>query len=256
MRDVAEQAVLPRFRNLAAHEVQEKEPGDPVTIADREAEQLLGAGLTAICPDARVIGEEACAAEPALLAGARDGLVWIVDPIDGTANFSAGTPPFGIMIALLDDGDTQASWIYDPLSHRLCHAVRGGGAFVGGQQIRVVPPAGRPTAAVTAFGEPEAILEARRARIAAQFSLMPMPRCAAEQYPRVCLGQTDVAMFRRTLPWDHAAGALLVAEAGGRIARWNGTPYRAGDDGVGLLAAATPELWEAAAALLFTADER
>jgi len=134
MRTVAEQAVLPRFGNLAAHEVHEKEPGDPVTIADREAEQLLEAGLSAICPGARVIGEEACAGNPALLDQASDGLVWIVDPIDGTANFSAGNPPFGIMIALLADGETQASWIYDPLSRRLCHAVRGGGAFVDGRR--------------------------------------------------------------------------------------------------------------------------
>ncbi len=57
-----------------------------------------------------------------------------------------------------------------------------------------------------------------------------MPRCAAEQYPRLCLGQTDVAMFRRTLPWDHAPGALLFAEAGGHIARWDGSPYRPADN--------------------------
>jgi len=256
MRSVSEQAILPRFRNLAAHEVHEKEPGDPVTIADREAEQLLEAGLSAICPDARVIGEEACAGDPALLDQASDGLVWIVDPIDGTANFSAGNPPFGVMIALLDDGETLASWIYDPLTRRLCHALCGGGAFVDGRRIHVVPPTGHPTAAVTAFGEPEAVLEARRARIATQFELVPMPRCAAEQYPRLCLGQTDVAMFRRTLPWDHAPGALLFAEAGGHLARWNGAAYRPTGNGVGLLAAATPALWEKAASLLFTEEER
>src|SRR6478736_8037551 len=183
MRSVAEKAILPRFRNLAAHEVQEKEPGDPVTIADRESELLLTAGLLRIEPGARVIGEEACATDPALLDALEDGQVWIVDPIDGTANFSAGHPPFGIMIALLDEGETQASWIYDPLSHRLCHAVRGGGAFVDGRAQQVVVPQGQPTAAVTAFGEPAAVLAARAERLATEFEMMPMPRCAAEQYP-------------------------------------------------------------------------
>jgi fructose-1,6-bisphosphatase/inositol monophosphatase family enzyme len=236
--------------------VQEKEPGDPVTIADRESELLLTAGLSRIDSGARVVGEEACASDLKLLDALEDGRVWIVDPIDGTANFSAGHPPFGIMIALLDEGETEASWIYDPLSKRLCHAVRGGGAFADGKRLQVKPPSGRPSAAVTTVGEPEAVLAARRARIATEFELVPMPRCAAEQYPRLCLGQNDVAMFRRTLPWDHAAGALLFVEAGGRLARWNGARYRPGDGGVGLLAAATPELWEQAARLLFTESER
>jgi fructose-1,6-bisphosphatase/inositol monophosphatase family enzyme len=80
-----------------------------------------------------------------------------------------------------------------------------------------------------------------------------IPRCAAEQYPRIVLGVNDLAVFERTLPWDHAAGALLVNEAGGRVSRPDGSPYRIGaDPGRGLLAACSPQMWEMAAKILYT----
>ena len=82
-------------------------------------------------------------------------------------------------------------------------------------------------------------------------TLTAIPRCAAEQYPRIVLGINDVALFERTLPWDHAPGALFVEQAGGRVARLDGSAYRLGDRRTGLLAAATPALWDEAAAILF-----
>ena len=111
MRTVAEAVVMPRFRNLAAHEVLEKTPGELVTIADREAELRLTEGLAAIDGDTVIVGEEACAADPALMDKATAARTWIIDPIDGTATFAAGQPPFGIMIALVEDGVTQAGWL-------------------------------------------------------------------------------------------------------------------------------------------------
>src|SRR2546430_166787 len=86
------------------------------------------------------------------------------------------------------------------------------------------------------------------------FELRPIPRCAAEHYPRLCLGENDVALFQRTLPWDHAAGALLLTEAGGHIARWDGRPYRFYDNDVGILAATSESLWHKAASVLFAKD--
>ena len=77
-----------------------------------------------------------------------------------------------------------------------------------------------------------------------------MPGCAGEQYPRVALGQNDVALFWHALPWDHAPGALWLTEAGGRVARLDGRAYRITDRSTGLLAAATPALWEEARAVL------
>ncbi len=252
MRNVAEAVVMPRFRNLAADEVLEKTPGELVTIADREAEERLTEGLAAIDSDAVIVGEEACAAEPALMEQATAARAWIIDPIDGTANFASGQPPFGIMIALVENGVTQAGWLYDPVTERMCHAVLGGGAFLDDAQVRArASGAARALAAVSKVGQSEEEHAARAARFGEVFDLVPLPRCAAENYPRLVLGQNDIAVFRRTLVWDHAPGVLFLTEAGGYVGRWDGSPYRIGDDGVGIVAASTPELGKRATELLF-----
>ena len=88
-----------------------------------------------------------------------------------------------------------------------------------------------------------------QAGIAPHYTLVDIPRCAAEQYPRLVMGTNDVAIFERTLPWDHAAGVLFVNEAGGKAARPDGSAYRVDDHTrPGLIAAASEALWEALAA--------
>ena len=76
------------------------------------------------------------------------------------------------------------------------------------------------------------------------FSTVANPRCAAEQYARIALGQNDIAFFNRTFAWDHAAGVLFLNEAGAKAARYDGSPYRVNDAKVGLLAASTPSMWD------------
>lgn len=252
MRQVGRDIVMPRYRNLAAHEISEKAANDFVTIADKESEVALAEGLAAILPDAGIIGEEACAADPAILGRAGEGLSWIIDPIDGTGNFASGNPPFGIMVALADAGTILAGWILDPLTGRLCHARRDGGSFIDGQRVQA-RESGEPlpvAALAVYFMTPEERAEIGR-RSHDRFTLVDIPRCAAEQYPRIVLGQNDLSVFARTLPWDHAAGTLFVNEAGGVCQRLDGTPYRVGDLQRGLLAAASPRLWGAAAEALF-----
>ena len=252
MREVAAEIMLPRFRDLATHEIMEKEPGDLVTVVDRAAEARLTAGLSAILPEARVIGEEATAADLALLDGLDRGAAWIVDPLDGTANYAAGRPPFAIMIALAIDGATEAGWILDPLSGRLCHAARGGGAFIDGERIAARGTgAALPVAAFTSRYLPAELRDDFDARSAGRFALVDIPGCAGEQYPRVVLGENDLALFWRAWPWDHAPGALFLEEAGGKLARFDGSPYRVASREKGLLAAASPALWDAAAKVLF-----
>ena len=252
MRQVARDVVMPRFRNLAADEIAEKAADDFVTIADKESELRLSEGLSAILPEAGIIGEEACAADPAILDCAGEGLNWIIDPIDGTGNFAAGNPPFGIMVALADAGTTLAGWILDPLTGRLCHALLGGGSHIDGQAVRAKESGGDlPIAALAVYfmtAEERADIQ-RRAEGA--FAVVDIPRSAAEQYPRLVLGQNDVSVFARTLPWDHAAGTLFVNEAGGCCQRLDGTPYVVGDLRRGLLGASSPRLWEQAARQLF-----
>ena len=251
LRDVAARIVMPRFRQLNADQIEEKAPDELVTIADRESEIALAEGLTRLLPDSRVIGEEAVSADPSLLDGIDRGTAWIVDPIDGTANFAAGEAPFGIMIALVIDGVSEAAWLFDPVADRLCSAGHGQGAFVNNEAVtartsgEAIPVAGLSTIYLPA--ELRADIE-RRAE--GKLRCVGIPRCAAEQYPRVILGQNDLALFWRTHVWDHAPGALILTEAGGKIARLDGTPYSVAQTGKGLLAAATPAMWDQAAAIL------
>lgn len=251
LREVAATIVMPRYQLLEAHQISEKSPGDHVTIADQESEERLNEGLALILPDARMVGEEACAADPSLLDGLNSGLAWIIDPIDGTSNFASGKPPFAIMIALVNDGAAQAGWMLDPITGRICHALAGGGAFIDGQRIRSrVSDEPLPKAGISTLFMQPAVRAAFLSRAEGKLALADIPRCAGEQYPRIVLGQNDLALFERTLPWDHVPGALFVEEAGGMVARLDGSPYHFWDGRTGLLAAGSAAMWDFSAAIL------
>jgi fructose-1,6-bisphosphatase/inositol monophosphatase family enzyme len=245
LRKVSQEIILPRYQCLKAGEVEDKGGNDPVTIADREAEEMLREGLEKIVPGLAFVGEESAHANPALLDGLSHDC-WIVDPLDGTRNFALGKPPFGILVALASGGEAHSGWIYDCLSGRLCTAQRGQGAFIGTERVNALPSGeAPPVAAISLLFMEVARREAVKAHIAPHYRLADIPYCAAEQYPRLALGENDVAIFERTLAWDHAAGALWLNEAGGRAARPDGTPYRVdGDTLGGLIGAASPALWE------------
>ena len=251
IRDVAARIVMPRFRMLDAAEIEEKAPDELVTIADRESEIALTEGLTRLLSGSRVVGEEACSADPRVLDNIGSGTVWIVDPIDGTANFAAGETPFGIMVALAVDGVSEAAWLYDPVQDRMCSAGRGQGAYVNGARTHArtsgeaMPVAGLPTKYL-----PPELREEIEGRAEGKLHCVGIPRCAAEQYPRVMLGTNDLALFWRTFVWDHAPGVLILEEAGGKCARFDGTPYDITQTGTGMLAAASPAMWDRAAAIL------
>lgn len=251
IRTVAREVVLHHYQQLSSAQISEKTPGDLVTIADQESERRLSAGLADILPQASIVGEEAVEADPALIERVNDSTAWIIDPIDGTHNYAHGHPPFGIIIALVERGETVAGWLYDPLADRMCHAVRGGGAF-----INDVPVSAResgeplPVAAISTLFIEEPRRSAINRASEGKFRLVDIPRCAAEQYPRLVLGENDVTLFERTLPWDHAAGVLFVEEAGGKAARLDGSRYLPGDRRTGMIAAASPRLWDEAVAIL------
>jgi fructose-1,6-bisphosphatase/inositol monophosphatase family enzyme len=246
MREAAERAILPRYQTLAAHEVHEKAADDAVTIADTEAEEILAEGLAKLLPEAAIVGEEAAHADPALLGKLGDALCWIVDPLDGTNNFAHGKPPFGVLVALSEGGETVAGWIYDPLSGRFCHAARGKGAFIGEERITArISGATPPIAAISLVFANPARRESLLTHIAPHYSLVDIPRCAAEQWPRLALGINDISVFERTHAWDHAAGVLFLNEAGGMAARPDGSAYKVDEpERTGLLGAASPGLWE------------
>ncbi len=248
---VAAEVILPRFGHLSAADTAEKTPGDWVTIADRESEAIITNELLSLDLGARVVGEEAASTDPSLLDTVGHGRVWLVDPLDGTNNFAEGREPFGMMIALVEDGVTQRGWIYDPVGKRLCHARRNAGAFIDGGRVTCGERLERvPIATYSNYWFSADQCTALEAAAAGELDLRHGLRCAAAQYAALVDGTHDIARFERIYPWDHAAGALFLTEAGGHIARPDGRPYRLTDTGKGLLAATSVELWERGARVL------
>lgn len=243
LRSASAQAVLPRFGALQPAETEMKAANEPVTVADREAEAILNEALAVLLPGARIVGEEACAARPELIDRLDDGVVWIIDPIDGTANFAAGRPPFAMMVALLKEGVAIASWILDPLSGRLAVTELGAGAWIDGK--RVTAATDSPALAELCGIVSEAFVPVAQKpligalRMGVQ-SVVPTARCAGHEYPLVAAGERDFALYWRTLAWDHAPGALLLGEAGGAVVHLDGSPYRPARPRPGLVLARNP----------------
>lgn len=246
LREVAATAILPVFRRLDDADVGEKAPGEVVTVADRRSEQLLGAGLERLLPGSVVVGEEGVAADPTILDRLHgDAPVWVVDPLDGTANFAAGQRPFAVMVALRQAGATRAAWILDPMADSLAVAERGSGAYVDGVPLRTQvgqPPVAALSGAVSRYlpAELRATMTAGLGRLG---EVGPGQHCAGFEYPRVATGAQDFVLFWRTLPWDHLPGVLLVEEAGGFARRFDGDRYDPTDDRQGLLVAANEAIW-------------
>jgi fructose-1,6-bisphosphatase/inositol monophosphatase family enzyme len=247
LRFAAAEAVMPRYRVLTAGEIEEKTPGEVVTVADRHAERIITAGLLAIRPGTRVVGEEACAADASLLADLGDGAIWLVDPLDGTGNFARGEGPFALMTALVVTGEPVAAWILDPIADVMYIAERGSGAFRNGERITVAPaPSGADAlrGVVSARFMPSDLQAAMKDRMGALGEVMAPMMCAGAEYPDVATGERHFALYWRTLPWDHVPGALFLTEAGGHVARLDGSEYRIGKAGYGLLAARSRDVWQ------------
>lgn len=251
LRAVSAAEIMPRFRNLAASDIRTKSgPLDPVTVADEAAEKALTAGLRALFPGSDVIGEEAVAANPDLLKRlGQPGRVWVIDPIDGTANYASDLPLFGVIIALVEADKILAGFIHDPVGDDTAIAIAGGGAWMQARngarkqlQVAAALPVGEMTGSVSWRFLPEPL----RSRVLSRLDRLaaaPDYRCAAHQYRMLAAGYCQMQLFRKLLPWDHAAGVLLHREAGGYSAHFDGTPYLPSSTTGGLLLAPNAESW-------------
>ena len=251
IREVAAEAILPRFRRLVAADITPKgDRGDFATTADVEAERALAERLTALLPGSLAVGEEETAKRPELLAAiAGKDPVWIIDPLDGTHNFADGLPRFTVMVALARAGDTRAAWIHDPIAGGTVTAERGGGAQEAGRRLAAAKPgpiAEMHGALYAKAGRPGISPKLDQAR--SLFAGTSYRRCAGCEYLALAHGESHFALFTRLLPWDHAAGTLIHHEAGGYHACLDGAPYRPTRQAGVLLLAPDKASWEAIAA--------
>ena len=251
VKEVAEKVVTPRFRELSREQVDEKGPGDLVTVADRESERLLTRFLQDAYPDALVLGEEAYAAHPELMDRfhAADH-AFTVDPVDGTKNFVKGSPDHAVMVAEVQGGESVRAWIWQPQHERAYVAERGAGAWCNGERMTRAAP----------VGDLRGVTSRWRWLGRSLGDLEPLKLswvCCGVDYPHLIEGDTDFVLYgRRANPWDHAPGSLLLTEAGGYAGTHDGRRYRPGDllevDGrpAGLLAAADRATYERVLGLL------
>ncbi len=254
VREVSASTIEPRFRTLGTGDVHEKAPGEVVTVADQEGERLLTERLRGLLPGVAVVGEEACAADASLADALTGERAWLLDALDGTSNFVAGSEDWAVMVALVEHGEAVASWIWQPVTGRMYVAERGAGATCDGTRLRRAPTQRTPlrqlrgTVLTHYLDGPTAAAVERNQEMFGPLS--GGHRCAGIDYPLVAEGAVDFLLFWRALPWDHAPGALLVEESGGVVRRLDGSPYLPTQTTVGLLSAADDATWDRASGLL------
>ncbi|MET0908191.1 MAG: inositol monophosphatase family protein [Ilumatobacteraceae bacterium] len=216
---------------------------DIVTEADREVERLIKERLAAERPQDGFLGEE---------SGADFGssaLTWVVDPIDGTVNYAYGIPAYAVSIAVVEGDPTPGRWttlagvVDNPATGEVFTAALGLGAHLGARRLAVnAEPDASGALIATGFGyDPQKRIE----QFAVLQRVLPLARdirrmgAASLDLASVAAGRVDAYYERGLWPWDHAAGALLVTEAGGRVGGISGAA-----EGRDLLIAAAPAFFD------------
>lgn len=194
---------------------------DWATDVDRTAEAMISEVLLGAEPGSRIIGEELA---PEIVT---DGLVWVVDPLDGTTNFLHGFPAFAVSIAAAVDGVLEAAVVLHVPLNRLTRATRGGGTWEGDARVTVstiTDPAHALIGTGLPFRDFSRIDEylAQLGRIIQGATGVRRPGSAAIDLADVAAGRYEGFWEQRLSAWDIAAGVLLVREAGGRATDYSG----------------------------------
>ncbi|HEY2798422.1 MAG TPA: inositol monophosphatase family protein [Thermoanaerobaculia bacterium] len=217
------EVLLANWRNLPRGSVEEKKKNDFVTFADRESESRIVSAIRARFPDDGFLGEEGGAHG----GGASGPRTWIIDPLDGTSNFVSGFPLWCVSIAAREGSELVAAVIWDPLRDEMYTAERGGGAWRNETRLAVT---GRSdiAGAFLATGFPFRNVDKIDVYLALFRSVFVRARAirrggsAALDLAYVAAGVFDGFFEFRLAPWDVAAGALLIQEAGGVLTDFEG----------------------------------
>jgi len=198
--------------------VREKSAGDWVSDVDTASERAVAAVLAEAAPEIAFFGEES--------GGERAALGWICDPLDGTANFLHGFPVVGVSVALVEDGVPVVGVVHAPLLHTTYCAAAGDGAYRDGVRLRVSDRG--PERAMVATGFPFRHADLKDpylgvfGRALRRFEDLRRAGAASLDLAWTAAGVYDGYFELRLGPWDVAAGALLVREAGGLVTDWGG----------------------------------
>lgn len=210
----ASKALLRDFNEVEHLQISRKGPADFVTAADKRSEEIIFNELKKARPDYSFMMEES-----GQVVGNDKENIWIVDPLDGTHNFMHGIPHWSISIALEQKGQIIAGLVYDCTKDEMFTAEKGMGAYLRHKRIRV---SGRKDleSSMVNFGQPYGSKEDRARFFKEQeaVSAVAMTRrfaSAALDLAYVAAGRIDGYWERNLKPWDAAAGALIVKEAGG-----------------------------------------
>lgn len=233
VREVARKEIAPRFRRLDPSTIRTKATFDDlVTEADIACENAITAGVIELMPDATIIGEEAVAANPSLadgIAGAEQAV--IIDPIDGTWNFANGLATHGVLLAVTEREETVFGLLYDPVMDDWILARRGGGVWYCHPNlapVRLQVSRSKTLEDMIGFASPFNFPPLKRAPVSQallRFSRAYGLRCACHEYRLLIQGQVDFMINASAKPWDHAAGALALKEAGGAVGLLDGRDY-------------------------------
>lgn len=246
LADAARAAILPHFRADGLAADNKHHAGyDPVTVADRAAEEAMRAMLSDRRPEDGILGEEFGARE------GTSGLTWVLDPIDGTRGFISGTPTWGVLIAVSDGGGPIFGLIDQPYIGERFIGGQGLAQMSGPQGVRALatrPP--RPLAEATLFttfpevGRPDERLAFERV---AGMARLTRYGCDCYAYALIAAGQIDLVIEAGLQPYDIHAPMAVIRAAGGIVTDWQGGPAHQGGR---VLAAANAEIHAEAMAVL------
>ncbi len=224
-------AVLRAHWPMARH-VEEKGFRDWVTSADLAAQEAILAVIRRHDPAHPVLAEEGGRGEEAV----DQGVVWVVDPLDGTTNFARRFPCFSVSVGLLVDGEPVVGAIYDPLRDMLFTGARGRGAFLNGKPIRVSETERLEQALIGLDwghrNETREQILGWLSRLAVRCQTVRAIGSAALGMAYVAAGWLDLYFHLAVQPWDVAAAAVIVREAGGALHRPDGGPWSFGEPSV------------------------
>lgn len=253
VRDVSRAEITPLFRNLESAAIDSKSaPDDLVTVADRAAEAAMTKAFRRLFPDAAVIGEEAVSEDKALLEKvAGPGTCIVIDPIDGTWNYAHGIANYGVIIAVIEGGQTVFGLLYDPSFDDWIWAAKGEGAFFNQANgtTRALSLDASPAPLEETFGFVGMYLydradQARIAQTLTRFRRTATLRSSCHEYRHLAQGNAAFCLNGMLNVWDHAAGVLIYQEAGGVARLLNGQDYAPVMTEGRLLTAHSEALWD------------